>query len=138
MTAAADNAALALLRGGVIDVYDSYVEDSDGDAKTISAPLPYLFFTSRPGEVFARRATGLSRDRGTEFQVTAVGETREQAVLAGDKAEALLDGKSIVADGRTHIISRTDEAPPISRDDEWTRPGGRPLFLDVRRYSVPC
>lgn len=135
MSAEVDTAVLALLRGTVLNVHDGYVTDSDEDAKTISAPLPYVVFYPTPGRPVNPRIGG-TRGRGHEFQVSYVGGTREQAVWAQGKAEAALDGVSITVGGRPRQIRRTADNPYLGRDDTWTRPGGGPLFYGALRFYV--
>ncbi|WP_426243689.1 hypothetical protein [Nocardioides sp. LHG3406-4] len=126
---------LDLLRGTPIRVHDGHVMDSDNVAKTISAPLPYVVFFSTPGAPTGRRRMSGSAGRGQEFMVNAVGETREQASLTGDIAEAALDGKRIPL-GQRQYLHRADEDAFVRRDDTWTRPDGGPLFTDSRRYAI--
>lgn len=143
MSVDVDEAVLELLRAIATDaaplaVYDGDVTDADQDAKTISAPLPYVVFYTTPGYPITPRMSG-RRGRAVVFTVNSVGLSRSQAKWAGDQAEAALDGKRIVLDHRgalPRLIRRTDDNAFLRRDDTWTRPGGKPLFTDSRRFHI--
>lgn len=139
MTNADDNVVLTLLRAlsPGLNVHDGHVTDSDGVAKTISAPLPYVVFygasdDDSPGDSLA----GTSGARLTGFQLTFVGETREQAMLAGERALAALNRKMVTFAAGARFVRRTDDSLAVRRDDTWTRPGGQPLFFGADRYTV--
>lgn len=135
MTAEIDDQVLELLRATPVHVHDGWVKDSDGDAKTISAPLPYAVFYTTPGYPVNRRVGGRG-GREYEFQVSCVGITREQAVWAQEQVEEALDGVSITVAGQPRQISRSDDNQVIGRDDTWTRPDGGPLFFGPLRFTV--
>ena len=118
-------------------LYDGHVIDSDAADMTISAPLPYLVFFTSPGLPVRPRAGRGSTMRTVEFQITGVGDARWQASWAGDLAERLLDARVVTPAGdRPRRITRTRDNTYMGRDDTWTRPGGEPLFIDVRRYQA--
>lgn len=131
----ADAAIVALIEATGVNTHVGYVTDSDASTKTVSAPLPYAVYFGSPGSPINPRLGG-TRGRAQAMQVTCVGMTHEQAKWAGDKVEAALDGARVILDGRSRRISRSDESPFVRRDDDWTRPDGGPLFMDVRRYVV--
>lgn len=133
---AADDAVLTILRANLARVHDGHVTDSDDDEKTISAPLPYVVYFTTPGYPIGGRLGTVPRGRVQEFQVTGVGSTREQAMWAGDRAEAALDGTLVTVDGRNRRVRRDTDNPIVWRDPTWTRPDGGPLFNDVRRYTI--
>lgn len=142
MSADVDDLVLDLLRAiatveAPLGVHDSHVADSDDSEKTISAPLPYLVFFTTPGYPINPRMSG-RRGRAVEFTINAVGISRSQAKWAGDRAEAVLDRKRLVLiEGRPgRLLRRTDDNAYLRRDDTWTRPGGKPLFTDTRRYHI--
>lgn len=114
-----------------LNVYDGYV-DADETEKVISVPLPYVVYYSSPGYDDDERFTGNVYRRVHEFQLTGVGSTREQAQWALDKARAVLNRKKL--DGSQ--IRRSDDNQFVRRDDDYTRPGGGPLFFGVDRYGV--
>lgn len=135
MSADVAAAALGVLRSvSGLNVYDGYVADSDENAKTISAPLPYVIVFFTPGEPISQRG-GSNGRRGVEFQVTGVGETREQASWVAQKAEdALVASPVDIGGGLFRRIRRTRGSQYVGRDDTWNRPDGGPLFNDARRY----
>lgn len=130
-----DAAVLALLRATILNVHDGHVTDSDESTKTISALLPYVVYYSTPGFPINARLGG-TRGRAQEFQVSYVGKTREQAVWAGEKAEAALDRKRVTVGGLSRIVRRTDDNLYVRRDDTWTRTDGGPLFFGALRFVV--
>jgi hypothetical protein len=153
MTSAFDAAVLSLLdaspkivlwrnknthAGDLTVLYDGRVEDADEKNKTISAPLPYLVFHATPGRPVRPRLGRGSTMREGEFQITAVGSDRLQAKWASELAEGLLDETVIVTapGARPRRIRRTDEDPYVTKDEAWTRPDGRPLFLVATRYAA--
>lgn len=139
MTAADDATVLTLLRAlnPSLRVHDGDVPDSDPSTKVISAALPYVVFYAmtdvpEPGDSLA----GTSGAYLTEFQLTGVGDSREQAKLALERAKAALDRKRVTFPSGSRFVRRTDDNQWVRRDDTWTRPGGKPLFFGVDRYAV--
>ena len=112
-------------------VYDGYV-DADETAKVIAVPLPYVVFYSTPGYDNDARQSGQVAGRVVEFQITGIGGTREQAKWVLDKARTALSRKRL----NGNLIKRDDANLPVRRDDDYTQPGGAPLFYGVDRYSV--
>lgn len=112
-------------------VYDGYV-DADETAKVIAMPLPYVVFYSTPGYDNDARQSGHVAGRVVEFSITAVGGTREQAKWMLDKARAVLSRKRL----NGNLIIRDDDNQYVRRDDDYTRPGGEPLFYGVDRYAA--
>ncbi len=112
-------------------VYDGKV-DVDEAAKVIRVPMPYLVFWSSPGYDRDERQSGQVGGRVKEFQLTGVGETREQAQWILDRARGVLSRKRI--DG--HLIRRSEANVPIRRDDDYTRPGNGPIFYGMDEYAV--
>lgn len=139
MTNADDNTVLALLRAlnPPLDVYDGHVTDSDGVTMTISAPLPYVVFwggydDDAPGDSLA----GTSGAHLTDFRITAVGDSREQAKLAAERAKAALNRVRVTFSAGSRFVRCTDNSGGVTRDDTWTRPGGAPLFSGIDQYEV--
>lgn len=128
---AVDDEVLTLLRAALTNVHDGHVKDSDGDAKTISAPLPYAIYYGKTATPIHPRVGGSGANRGNDVRVTCVGSTREQADWAADKVEAALH--EAVVTGRQ---MRLDERVRPVRDDTWTRPDGGPLFSVALVLSV--
>lgn len=105
---------------------------ADEEAKIIAVPLPYLVYVTTPGYDRDARQCGDVGGRVLEFQVSAIGDTQWQAKWALDKARELLSRKRL---GRS-LIQRSPDNLRVRKDDDYTRPGGEPLFYGVDRYSV--
>ena len=128
----ADDDILALLEAVPnLNVYDGYV-DADESAKVISVPMPYVVFYSSPGYDNDVRQSGQVAGRVLGFQITAVGVDRRQAKWALDKARTALSRKRL----NGNLIKRADDNQHVRRDDDYTRPGGLPIFYGVDKYSV--
>ena len=138
MTAADDNAILAVLNAVPnLTVYDGDVTDSDGNAKTISAPLPYVVFYSGAGDdEIGDSLAGSVGAHLNGFQITYVGATREQAQSVGDRARDALNRRFIAMPVGQRFVRRSDDSQPVRRDDVWTRPDGGPLFYGADRFTV--
>lgn len=140
MTNADHNAVLALLNAlsPGLNVHDGHVTASDPTSKVISADLPYVVFYAMPDDATpGDTLAGTSTSHLTQFQLTFVGETREQAMLAGERARTPLDRKRVTfPSGARFVRCRSEESQFVRRDDTWTRPGGEPLFFGVDRYAV--
>jgi phage gp37-like protein len=138
VTSADDATVLAVLAAVAnLTTYDGHVEDSNPDTKVISAALPYVVFYGQsddgsPGDSLA----GPSGAHLSGFQLTGVGETREQARWALEQARAVLDRKRVTFAAGSRLVRATDDQQYVRRDDTWTRPGGAPLFFGVDRYAV--
>lgn len=150
MTSADDAAVLAVLDAvsGITlfvdststptaNLWDGHVRDSDAAAMTVSARLPYLvFYAMTDAPAVGDSLAGTSAAYLTEFQLTGVGDSREQAKFLLEKAKAALDRKRLTFPSGPRFVRRTDDNQWVRRDDTWTRPGGKPLFFGVDRYAV--
>lgn len=136
MSSVVDSAVLTQLRTITgVHIYDGYVTDSDESAQTISAALPYaVYYTALGRSVNA--SANRRRARAMEFQVNFVGLSREQAIWAAEKIDALVDEMPIIVAGKSHKVFRTEDDLFVRRDDTWTRPDGGPLFFGTLRYGV--
>jgi hypothetical protein len=139
MTDADDKVILTVLRNleNPLTVHDGDVPDSNPDTRVVSADLPYivayfLMDDPAPGDSLG----GTSGAYLSGFQLTGVGETREQAKRALERAKAALDRKHVTFPAGKRFVRRTDDNQHVRRDDTWTRPGGKPLFFGVDRYAV--
>lgn len=112
-------------------VYDGQVEVDEAE-KVILVPLPYLVFWGSPGYDRDERLSGQVAGRVKEFRLTGVGETREQAQWILDRARDALSRKRI--DGR--LIRHDESNAEIRRADDYTSPGGAPLFYGSDGYAV--
>lgn len=138
MTAADDAVVLAVLDAVAnLNVHDGDVPDSDPATMVITAALPYvLFYAMADDPEVGDNLAGTSGAYLTGFQVTFVGESREQAKWAGEKARGVLDRKRLAFPAGSRFVRLSDPAPFVGRDDTWTRPGGAPLFIGQDRYTV--
>lgn len=125
-----DSDILTLLTDAGLNVHDGYVK-ADETEKVISVALPYVVFYSSPGYDNDLRLFGAG-GRVIEFQVTGVGATREQAKWVLDKARDALNRQRL----GSSVIRRSDDNAYVRRDDDYTRPGGGPLFYGIDRYGV--
>lgn len=138
MTSADDAVVLAALDAVAnLNIYDGYVTDSNPTDNVITAPLPYVVLyrfgdDAEPGDSIA----GTSGAHLSRFQVTAVGETAEQARWAAEKARTALDRKYLTFATGPRFVRHDGTSLAVVRDDTWTRPGGAPLFSGVDRYAV--
>lgn len=112
-------------------VYWGYL-DVDEAAKVINVPLPYLVLNSSPGYDRDERYSGSVNGRVLEFQLTGVGESERQAKWILDQARTMLSRKRLAG----ALIKRSDDNLNVRRDDDYTRPGGDPIFYGVDRYAV--
>lgn len=128
----ADDDLLAMLRAVPnLNVHDGAVP-VDNEAKVILVPLPYVVYWSTTGYDRDVRKSGDVNGRVLEFQLTGVGETREQARAALDKARTAISRKRL----NGNLIQRAPDNPLINKDDDLTRPGGAPVYYGVDRYAV--
>jgi hypothetical protein len=137
--ASADDTVVLNALGAVpnLNVWDGYVSDSDPDDQIITAALPYVVLyrfgdDAEPGDGMS----GTSGAHLSRFQVTAVGETAEQARWAAEKARTVLDRKHLNFPAGSRLVRHDGTSLAVVRDDTWTRPGGKPLFSGVDRYAV--
>ena len=139
MTRLDDATVLAVLAAltPAMRVYDGDVPDSNADTKVISATLPYLvFYAMTDAPATGDSLAGTSGAYLTEFQLTGVGDSREQAKFILERAKAALDRTRVVFPSGSRFVRRTDDNQWVRRDDTWTRPGGKPLFFGVDRYAA--
>lgn len=138
MSNADDTTVLALLNAiPNLNVWDGHVEDSDADLKVISADLPYVVFWGGydddvPGDSLA----GTSGAHLTDWRITGVGSTREQARWAMEQAKTALNRKRVTFTAGSRFVRCTSNSGGVTRDDTWTRPGGAPLFSGIDQYEV--
>lgn len=134
-----DDAAIVTLLEGIpsLHVHVGTVKDSDDNAKTISAPLPYVVFHARLDVPIGDSLAGDAGARLDAFWINGVGETPEQAKLALQKAASVLDRKHIAfSEDLKAFVRRGDSAFAVGKDPVWTRPDGGPLFFGNDAYSV--
>jgi hypothetical protein len=134
---ALDDAVLAAL-GAIpnLTTYDTFVPPDPDSPKVITVDLPYLccsFGASLEGRPLMDGSNRLSE---VEFDVMFVGEDRQQAKAAGERAETALWRKRLtVASKPTGLVHKTASLK-VGIEPVFTRPGGFPLFYGVDRYAV--
>lgn len=112
-------------------VYWGYI-DVDETAKVIDLPLPYIVFNSSPGYDRDGRYCGQVGGRVLEFQLKGVGESEKQVAWVLNEGRKMLSRKRL----DKALIRRSDDNLEWRRDDDFTRPGGGPIFYGVDRYGV--
>lgn len=130
-----DNVVLAILEGTGVDVNDGIV-DADNSGNVVTHPLPYFVYYSSIGDDDNVRLSGRKGRRSVFFSVTYVGETRDQAKAAGERARGVLQGKRLVIPGHKSWLCQLQESQRVRRDDDAIRPDGSPLFYGVDNYAV--
>lgn len=133
-----DEAVLSLLTGVEnLPVHIGSVGDSDDNAKTVSAPLPYLLYGSTLGRGVNPRLTG-ARSQVGEFTATYVHNSLRGAKAVAVAVRDLLSGATVTIDGKPRRVRLDQPDIPVyvERDQIWTRPGGLPLFFAVDRWYV--
>lgn len=130
-----DDAVLALLEANGIDVSDGLV-DVDTTTNVVSRPLPYCVYYSNVGSNHTRRLGGRHSRRSVLFQVTYVGQDRNQAKWLGEKVRALLDDRRFVIPDAKSWLCQHLESQRVRRDDDVVRPNGEPLFYGVDIYDI--
>lgn len=101
-----------------------------GDAEAPAGDPPYGVVYQIPSGQFDGSLADPNADAELVYQVTCVGETREQAQWVVDKAMALLNGFEIT--GRSIARVSLDAAPGVIRDDDLDPP----LFYATPRFRV--
>lgn len=132
----ASDAVLALLEAVPhLSVYDGIVP-VDTAVKVVQVPLPYVVFSSGLGEDADERLGGRPGLRVTPFSVFYAGKSPEQARWAGDRARTAVSRKRITIAGRESGLIILRESSDMRRDDDYTGPGGEPLFYATDKYIV--
>lgn len=127
-----DSEVLTLLRAVPhLNVYDGPVP-VDAENAVISVAMPYVVYWAAPGYERDIRFGGTSGGRVKDFQLTGVGETREQAEEALSRAYAAINRKRV--NGQ---LIRLQSSAIIRKDDDFTRPGGLPIYYGADQYDVP-
>lgn len=132
-----DTAILALMEATGVDIHDGLVTtDQTSGSVVVTYAVPYAVFYSSIGDDDNRRLSGRKTRRSVFFQVTYVGEDRNQTKWAGEKIRAALQGKRPVVDGHRMGLIDLEASQRIRRDDDAIRPDGSPLFYGVDEYAV--
>lgn len=108
--------------------------DADETAKVIIVPMPYLVYgTTTPRDNDARYSGHVAGEIH-EFWLMGVGETPEQAKVPLTKARQAINRKRLAV-GRG-LIHKDTANQPVTKDPDYNRPGGEPIFYGVDRYAV--
>lgn len=118
-----------------LNVHDGHVTDSDGDTKTVSAPLPYVVLQGRVTEPVEPSLTGVSTTRIAGFDVRFTGRDRTQAEWAADKARTALRDARLTSVAGAPIVRWLETIEPAD-DPTWNRPDGGPLFVGTERFQL--
>lgn len=129
-----DIAVLTKLRTVLANVHDGQVPVDESDSNVVTSAMPYVVYYSDVGLDDTRRLSGHATKRETSFQVTYVGETRDQAKWAGEQARAQLADSSLGLPGGGRM--RVADSQRVVRDNDARLPGGGRLFYGVDVYSV--
>lgn len=131
---AVDTAGITRLRNAGLIVADDKVPVAT-DGKTVTLTVPYVAWYSNIGEPRNYALGGPAKTTATEFQITYVGVTRDQAKLAGEKARGLLTGTRLAPFGRPRVVEsqrvREDTDARVLVDGTY-----RTLFYGVDIYRV--
>lgn len=132
-----DTAILAALNAVLANVNDGAV-DMDDAGQVVLCPVPYVVYWSDLGRPEARRMNGRASVTAVGFQVTYVGESREQAKWAGEKQRAALEGLAIPVPGRRSWLVTLDDTQRVIPDGSAWLPGtpARRPFYGVDQYTL--
>lgn len=134
MSRAVDAAGIAALKAaGLTVAVDKVPVATDG--VTVLLSVPYVAWYSNLGEPANRDMVGRPKTNVTEFQLSYVGVTRDQAKWAGEKARATLTGSRLPGFGRPRVVEsqrvREDTDARVLVGDQY-----RTLFYGVDIYTV--
>lgn len=132
---AVDEVVLAALRATGVDINDGLV-DADNSTNVVTYPLPYIVYYSSIGDDSNRRLNGSKARRSVFFSLIYVGEDRNQAKWAGEKARGALADRRFVVPGHNAWLCSLLESQRVRRDDDAIRPDGSPLFYGVDNYAL--
>lgn len=131
-----DDEILALLDAVPnLNVHDGSV-DVDETEKVILVDLPYVVLSTGLGEDADERTGGRPGLRAVPFGISYVGETREQARWAGERARAAVSRRRITVDGRESGLIVLLESSEIYPDANYKGSGGEKLFSGRDKYVV--
>lgn len=102
----------------------------------IDVPVPYAVYYGSVGDDDNRRLAGRKTRRSVFWEITYVGLTMEQTLWAGEQIRFALQGRRITVAGHKTWLADLQESQRVRRDDESTRPDGRPLFFGRDTYAA--
>lgn len=116
-----------------LPVGDAVAPDDIEDA---SGFIPHLVLYPIVGGHLDGTVANPDEDAALRFQVTAIGETREQAEWAADRARAALLSTALTVTDRRVTRVYNEFTGGTTRDDETREDAGMSLFYAVDRYVV--
>lgn len=118
-----------------LNVHVGHVTDSDAEAKTVSAQLPYVRINAGIGFKPSERAGGRAGS-ALRFTISYTGASEDQTRAVAHAVRAWMKA-TVTADGRDYRI-RLDESEEvlITVDPTWNRPDGGPLYYGIDDYVV--
>jgi hypothetical protein len=105
---------------------------------------PYLIVWPVPARRGVTSLDGTGRQARTTLQITAVGQSPDEALAALDRVADALQGVTPTLPGRTAGQLRQPDdfaPPPVRQSDQMRTPSGRPPFIAVDQWeltSVPA
>jgi hypothetical protein len=102
----------------------------------IEIPLPYALYYGSVGDDDNPRLSGQRARTSIFWEITYVGLTMEQAVWAGEQIHFALKDRRITLAGHKTWLCRLQESQRVRRDDESTRPDGKPLFFGRSTFAA--
>ena len=133
MSNALSGAVLSAVRAGLPEtatVYDGEVRLA-ADQRIIADQIPYVVFYTMPGDTVSYRLSGRSRRRWTEFQLTSVGTSREQAQKTADRARAAVEGTRLLGG-----LCRFADGDYVRPDPDARTTDDQAVFYAVCRFTV--
>lgn len=135
---AVDDVVLPLLRSAMPtaeQVHDAQVT-ADNRTKVVTYKLPYLVYSSSPGDDNNRRGRRHTR-RSVFVALKYVGESREQVKWCVERIRPLLQDQRLIIPGHKSWPVNLEMSTRVWRDDDAVRPDGSPLFYCDEEYGVP-
>jgi hypothetical protein len=102
----------------------------------IEVPLPYAVYYGSVGDDDNRRLSGHKARLSVFFEITYVGISMEQAIWAGEQIHFALKDRRITLAGHKTWLCGLQESQRVRRDDESTRPDGKPLFFGRSTFAA--
>lgn len=102
----------------------------------IKIPTPYAVMYPSVGDDDNPRLSGHRTRLSVFWEITYVGITMEQTVWAGEQIHFALKDRRITLPGHQTWLCRLQESQRVRRDDESTRPDGKPLFFGRSTFAA--
>jgi hypothetical protein len=102
----------------------------------IEVPTPYGVMYPSVGDDDNRRLSGHKARLSVFWEITYVGITMEQTIWAGEQIVFALKDRRITLAGHKTWLVGLQESQRVRRDDESTRPDGKPLFFGRSTFAA--